>query len=66
MLLQPWNIALLSVFLDRAQERHRLGLIARFAGVIWWNDHFDVDGDDESIGVDQPRPFDALAGNAHD
>ncbi len=62
---QPCNVASRCVLLDLTKELDRLGLVARFAGVSIWNDHFNIHSDDVTVGMNESCSSDSFSVDAH-
>jgi hypothetical protein len=62
---QPVDVAAFRVFVDFLEELNCFRFQARFRLIAGRNYHFDFDGNDESIGLDQPRSLYSLACNSH-
>ena len=65
-LLNPLPITPFGVFGNVAQHLDGFGLIARLAGIVGRNDHFDLDGHHESVALDEARSSDSLSLDSHD
>jgi len=65
VLLEPGEIALFGAVLDFAQEVDGFRLVAGLGWVVRRDDHFDFDGDNISVGLNETLAFDAFAGNFH-
>jgi hypothetical protein len=65
MILQPYQVAPLGMLVNFTEELHRLGFVARLAGIIDRDDQFNLNGHNVSFGLDKPSAFETFAGDAH-
>jgi len=66
MLLQPNQVVALGAFLHFPKELHRFGFVAWFVWIVRRDDHFDIDGDDVPLGLNEPGPFNPRTCDPHD
>ena len=65
MLQEPPLVTAFRPFRNFLQELHRFGFIARFAGIIRRDDHFDIYSHNVPASLNQACSFEAFSGYSH-
>jgi hypothetical protein len=65
MLAEPADIAAFRMRFHLPEQLNHGRLEARLSGIGIGNDRFDIDGDNKTIGSDQPRASDSMAWQLH-
>ena len=62
---EPCEVRFFRVLFYLAKELHGFRFVAGFGGIVDRDDHFDFDGHDVAVGLDESSFFDALSWDLH-
>jgi hypothetical protein len=65
VLPKPLQVAPLGVFMHFPKKVYRFRFIARLTGIIRWDNHFDFDGHNIFVRLNEPLTLQSFAGNSH-